>query len=255
MSGSTIGTIIFVIIVAAILIAVGVWLMNWLYRRSSKETSFVRTGHGGQRVVMNGGALVLPIIHDVIPVNMNTLRLEVLRGRESALITKNRMRIDVVAEFYVRVQPTPDQCHVRAACMSLPGNLGAQSASCAGDEDCTPVQGEFGRATEHCADHRQRLPEPSYCPDHQPGRVADHAHNALSHSTVSSTLATALTPAGSGGLSCGFLVDRKFRDTNAERAKILSHCRAAVVMREHPHSGLAPCLRQPSNRCGYFVGA
>jgi len=108
MSGSTIGTIIFVIIVAAILIAVGVWLMNWLYRRSSKETSFVRTGLGGQRVVMNGGAFVLPIIHDVIPVNMNTLRLEVRRGRESALITKNRMRIDVVAEFYVRVQPMPD---------------------------------------------------------------------------------------------------------------------------------------------------
>jgi uncharacterized membrane protein YqiK len=108
MSGSTIGTIIFVIIVAAILIAIGVWLMNWLYRRSSKETSFVRTGLGGQRVVMNGGAFVLPIIHDLIPVNMNTLRLEVRRGRESALITKNRMRIDVVAEFYVRVQPMPD---------------------------------------------------------------------------------------------------------------------------------------------------
>jgi uncharacterized membrane protein YqiK len=108
MSGSTIGTIIFVIIAAAILIAIGVWLMNWLYRRSSKETSFVRTGLGGQRVVMNGGAFVLPIIHDIIPVNMNTLRLEVRRGRESALITKNRMRIDVVAEFYVRVQPMPD---------------------------------------------------------------------------------------------------------------------------------------------------
>ena len=108
MSGGTIGTIIFVIIVAAIVIAVGVWLMNWLYRRSSKETSFVRTGLGGQRVVMNGGAFVLPIIHDVIPVNMNTLRLEVRRGRESALITRNRMRIDVVAEFYVRVQPMPD---------------------------------------------------------------------------------------------------------------------------------------------------
>ncbi|GAB2175056.1 flotillin family protein [Dongia sp. agr-C8] len=108
MSGSTIGTIIFVIIVTAILIAVGVWLMNWLYRRSSKEISFVRTGFGGQRVLLNGGAFVLPIVHDVIPVNMNTLRLEVRRGREQALITKNRMRIDVVAEFYVRVQPTPD---------------------------------------------------------------------------------------------------------------------------------------------------
>src|SRR5262249_46222728 len=68
----------------------------------SKETAFVRTGLGGQQVVMNGGAFVLPIIHEVIPVNMNTLRLEVRRGRESALITRNRMRTDIVAEFYVR---------------------------------------------------------------------------------------------------------------------------------------------------------
>src|SRR5215467_7340159 len=114
MSGETIGTIIFVIIVAAVLIAIGVWLMNWLYRRSSKETSFVRTGLGGQRVVMNGGAFVLPIIHEVIPVNMNTLRLEVRRGREAAIITRDRMRVDVIAEFYVRVQETTSSIAVAA---------------------------------------------------------------------------------------------------------------------------------------------
>lgn len=108
MNGSTIGSIIVSLIVIAALVAIGVWLLNWLYRRSSKEISFVRTGFGGQRVVMNGGALVLPIIHETIPVNMNTLRLEVRRGRDSALITRDRMRVDVVAEFYVRVQPTVD---------------------------------------------------------------------------------------------------------------------------------------------------
>ena len=57
---------------------------------------------------MNGGAFVLPIIHDIIPVNMNTLRLEVQRGRDKALITRNRMRVDVISEFYVRVQSSPD---------------------------------------------------------------------------------------------------------------------------------------------------
>jgi uncharacterized membrane protein YqiK len=62
---------------------------------------------GGQKVVMNGGAFVLPIVHDVIPVNMNTLRLEVSRGRDKALITRDRMRVDVVSEFYVRVQAMP----------------------------------------------------------------------------------------------------------------------------------------------------
>jgi len=106
MTGAIIGWIVVAIVVLAIVIAFGIWVMNRLYRRSSKETSFVRTGLGGQKVVMNGGAFVLPIVHEVIPVNMNTLRLEVRRGRDSALITKDRMRVDVVAEFYVRVQAT-----------------------------------------------------------------------------------------------------------------------------------------------------
>lgn len=74
-----------------------------LYTRSSQERAFVRTGLGGQKVVMAGGALVLPIFHEVIWVNRNTLRLEVKRGDEQSLITQDRLRVDVSAEFYVRV--------------------------------------------------------------------------------------------------------------------------------------------------------
>jgi uncharacterized membrane protein YqiK len=76
-----------------------------LYHRASKEIAFVRTGLGGEKVVRDGGALVLPVMHETIPVNMNTLKLEVLRARDAALITRDRMRVDVQAEFYVRVKP------------------------------------------------------------------------------------------------------------------------------------------------------
>ena len=76
-----------------------------LYRRASKETAFVRTGVGGEQVVMNGGALVLPVFHETMPVNMNTLVLAVVRRDSEALITLDRLRIDVKAEFYVRVRP------------------------------------------------------------------------------------------------------------------------------------------------------
>ena len=107
MTGAEFGSFILGLIVVAIVIAIGVWLLHWLYLRSSKERAFVRTGMGGQKVVLDGGAFVLPIVHDVIPVNMNTLRLEVMRGRDKALITKDRMRVDVIAEFYVRVAATP----------------------------------------------------------------------------------------------------------------------------------------------------
>lgn len=79
-----------------------------LYHRATKERAFVRTGFGGQRVIMDGGALVFPVLHETIPVNMNTLRLEVRRAAQGALITRDRMRVDVGAEFYVRVKPTAE---------------------------------------------------------------------------------------------------------------------------------------------------
>jgi len=107
MTGAEFGNFLLALIVVAIVVAIAVWLLHWLYLRSSKERAFVRTGLGGQKVVLDGGAFVLPIVHDVIPVNMNTLRLEVVRGRDKALITKDRMRVDVIAEFYVRVAAQP----------------------------------------------------------------------------------------------------------------------------------------------------
>ena len=106
MTGGEFGALILAVIAIAIVVAIVFWLFHWLYLRSSKERAFVRTGMGGQKVVMNGGAFVLPIVHDVIPVNMNTLRLEVSRGRDKALITRDRMRVDIIAEFYVRVRAT-----------------------------------------------------------------------------------------------------------------------------------------------------
>ena len=109
--------IITAILLAGILIAVVVYLLYWLYRRSSKEVAFVRTGLGGEKVVLSGGALVLPIVHNITQVGMNTLRLEVRRGEKHALITKNRMRVEVVAEFYLRVRP--DDASVAAAAQSL----------------------------------------------------------------------------------------------------------------------------------------
>src|SRR5258707_14251125 len=117
MTGADFGGFILGLVVVAIVAAIVVWLFHWLYLRSSKERAFVRTGMGSQKVVMNGGAFVLPIVHEVIPVNMNTLRLEVSRGRDKALITRDRMRVDVLSEFYVRVQASDDA--IAAAAQTL----------------------------------------------------------------------------------------------------------------------------------------
>ena len=103
MTGSLVGSIILWLIVAIIVIVVAVYLLHWLYHRSTKEVAFVRTGFGGEKVVINAGALVLPIIHEVTPVNLNVVRIPISRTREEAVITSDRVRVDIEAEFFVRV--------------------------------------------------------------------------------------------------------------------------------------------------------
>lgn len=88
-----------------------------LYVRSSRDEAYVRTGLGGQKVVLDGGSVVLPIFHSIARVNLKTLRLEVQRGENDALITKDRMRVDIGAEFYVRVKP--DSSSIALAAQTL----------------------------------------------------------------------------------------------------------------------------------------
>jgi uncharacterized membrane protein YqiK len=84
------------------------FVVSRLYHRATKEVAFVRTGLGGQKVIMDGGAIILPVFHETIPVNMNTLKLEVSRKEEQSLIALDRMRVDVAAAFFVRVKQTAE---------------------------------------------------------------------------------------------------------------------------------------------------
>ncbi|MCP4820396.1 MAG: flotillin [Shimia sp.] len=94
-------------IIVALLLFIGL-IMARLYKRATRETSLVKTGSGGRKVVMDGGTIVVPFLHEVAKVNMKTLRLEVARVNEQSLITKDRMRVDVGVEFYVSVNATED---------------------------------------------------------------------------------------------------------------------------------------------------
>ena len=102
--GSVLPYVVYPGIGLIVLLIIGLMLAR-LYKRASKEVGFVRTGFGGEKVVINGGALVLPVFHETMPVNLNTVRLAVERKNTDALITFDRLRIDVKAEFYVRVKP------------------------------------------------------------------------------------------------------------------------------------------------------
>ena len=106
--------VIWAVIIAIILIAVGIWFVRSFYRRSSKEIAFVRTGLGGQKVIIDGAAFVIPIFHDVTEVHLHTLRLSVTCDKEQALISKDRMRVDVAVDFYIRVRKEVDSVTIAA---------------------------------------------------------------------------------------------------------------------------------------------
>lgn len=114
---TAVGWLILAVVVIIVVIAVGIWFIRSFYRRSSKEIAFVRTGWGGQKVIIDGAAFVIPIFHDVTEVYLSTLRLSVALDKEKALISKDRMRVDVAVDFYIHVRKEPES--VAAAAQTL----------------------------------------------------------------------------------------------------------------------------------------
>ncbi|MBL7210806.1 MAG: flotillin family protein [Desulfobacteraceae bacterium] len=103
-------------IIVLILVAIALVVLFFIfYKRASKEIAFVRTGFGGEKIVKNRGAVVIPVLHEVIEVNMKTLRLEVQRQNEQSVITRDRMRMDIVVEFYVHVAPDLNAISIAAS--------------------------------------------------------------------------------------------------------------------------------------------
>jgi uncharacterized membrane protein YqiK len=107
------------ILVLGVLAVLGILFLNRYYRKATREVALVRTGAGGQRVVLNGGCIALPFLHKVAEVNMRTSRLEVERLGPKSMITSDRLRVDAGAEFYVRV--TPSEAGVATAAQALAG--------------------------------------------------------------------------------------------------------------------------------------
>lgn len=106
-----------VILIIAVILAI--LFLNRFYRKATREIALIRTGAGGQRVVLDGGVIAMPFLHKVSEVNMKTTGLEIERLGPKSIITKDRLRVDASAEFYVRVQPSREG--VATAAQALAG--------------------------------------------------------------------------------------------------------------------------------------
>jgi uncharacterized membrane protein YqiK len=158
-------------------------LLAKLYRKANPERALIRTGMGGGKVITDGGVIVLPFIHQIGDVNLQTLRLEVQRKNQDALITKDRLRVDVRAEFYVRVAKNVESIMVAAQ------TLGARTFR--PDELTAQLQGKFVDALRAVAAtlsmdelHEKRV---EFVLQVQKAVVEDLARNGLELESVSLT--------------------------------------------------------------------
>jgi uncharacterized membrane protein YqiK len=93
-----IGLIVFVITGVAV-------TMAKFYRRCGADEALVRTGSGGNKVVIGGGITVYPILHQLLRVSLRSIKLSVERSARNALVTRDKIRANVTTELYIKVEP------------------------------------------------------------------------------------------------------------------------------------------------------
>jgi uncharacterized membrane protein YqiK len=95
--------------VIVVLLFLFLWAWKTLYKKPSADEAFVRTGMGGVKVFKDTAGLVIGLFHHMKWISLETMRLVVAREDKDAMITNDRLRVDMTAEFYIRVQPEENQ--------------------------------------------------------------------------------------------------------------------------------------------------
>ena len=80
-------------------------VLSRFYRRCGADEALVRTGAGGNKVVIGGGVLVYPILHQLLRVSLRSVKLSVERSGKNALVTADKIKANVTTELYIKVEP------------------------------------------------------------------------------------------------------------------------------------------------------
>lgn len=97
---------LFFTIVGSIIALLVVFLLIYrsFYKKAPADSALVIAGGRKKRVVF-GGSLINPITNTTQLISLNTLQLPVERTGQAALITKDSLRVDLEAQFYVKIEP------------------------------------------------------------------------------------------------------------------------------------------------------
>jgi uncharacterized membrane protein YqiK len=94
--------------VSALLIAFTI-VASKFYVKVGPDEAIVKTGMGGMKVVIDGGALILPVIHRSEKMDLTLKSFEIAREGSEGLICKDNIRADIKTAFFIRVDKTAEE--------------------------------------------------------------------------------------------------------------------------------------------------
>ncbi|MFN6130964.1 MAG: flotillin family protein [Planctomycetota bacterium] len=94
---------IFLIAMAFIVVA------SKFYVKVGPDEAIVKTGMGGMAVIIDGGALIWPVIHRYEKMDLTLKSFEIAREGSEGLICKDNIRADIKTAFFIRVDKTAEE--------------------------------------------------------------------------------------------------------------------------------------------------
>lgn len=79
------------------------------YIKVGPDEAIVRTGYGGIKVVIDGGTIVVPVLHRYEKMDLTLKSFEIAREGSEGLICKDNIRADIKTAFFIRVDKTVDE--------------------------------------------------------------------------------------------------------------------------------------------------
>ncbi len=101
-------------IVFLVLLVVLIVIYNAYYQKAGRGIVLVRTGFGGQQVVIDGGCLSLPFLHSTERITTSGIAITVRCEESQALMTADLIPVDLAMEFELRVELTESSIQLAA---------------------------------------------------------------------------------------------------------------------------------------------
>ncbi len=102
----TIISIVFAVLIFIVSLAI---IAGKFYVKVGPDEAIVKTGMGGLKVVIDGGALIWPVIHRYEKMDLTLKSFEIAREGSAGLICKDNIRADIKTAFFIRVDKTADE--------------------------------------------------------------------------------------------------------------------------------------------------